>query len=164
MAGSDTLTGGTGADTFAYDRFGSGGPGPGTGTGGIDTITDFHGHASEGDRIDLRTLTNLTTFSQITNNAVETGSGATLKTTITFAQDPTTQLVLQGVALASLTASDFIFAIPSPGSSIAVAVQTPDGYTSARCIATWRPATRSNRRITVRTSSPSMSQKASRSR
>jgi hypothetical protein len=32
---------------------GNGNIGQGTGTGGIDTITDFHGHASEGDRIDF---------------------------------------------------------------------------------------------------------------
>jgi Ca2+-binding RTX toxin-like protein len=107
--------------------------GSGTGTGGIDTITDFRGHASEGDRIDLRSLTNLTSFSQITNHAVQNGAD----TVITFGQDNTTQLVLKGIDKTTLTASDFILAnapissppnpdIPVP--SVAVTVQTPDGY------------------------------------
>ncbi|WP_280705032.1 VCBS domain-containing protein [Bradyrhizobium sp. BR13661] len=125
MAGNDTLTGGTGADIFVYDRFGNGSTGHGTGTGGIDTITDFN--SGEGDRIDLRSLTNLTSFSQILANALETGSGPTLKTTITFGGDDTTELVLLGVSKASLKASDFILH-SATHDSVAVTVQTPDGY------------------------------------
>ena len=104
FAGDDTLIGGTGADTFVYDRLGTGGTGHGTGNGGIDTITDFHGHNSEGDRIDLRSLTNLTNFNQITNNAVQNGADAI----ITFGQDDTTMLVLRAVDWTTLTANDFI--------------------------------------------------------
>lgn len=123
LAGNDTLTGGTGADVFVYDRMGNGGTGNGTGTGGIDTITDFHGHASEGDRIDLRSLNNLTAFSQITNNAVQSGAD----TVIQFGQDNTTELVLKGIDKTTLAASDFILH-SSVTATVSVTVQSADGY------------------------------------
>ena len=125
LGASDTLTGGTGADIFVYDRLG--------GNGGIDTVTDFKGHLSEGDRIDLRAQTGLTSFSQLTSITAQVGAD----TVITFNSDPNTKLVLQGVTAATLTASDFILAhapiSPFPPASVAVptisvSVQTPDGY------------------------------------
>jgi VCBS repeat-containing protein len=110
-ADDDTLTGGTGADTFVYNRLGV--------SGGVDTITDFSGHSGEGDRIDLRAQTALTTFAQLNTIAQQVGAD----TVITFNTNSATQLVLQGIAKTTLTASDFIFA-----GQVAVAVQTPDGY------------------------------------
>jgi len=118
------LTGGTGADIFVYDS-----------AGGNDRITDFN--RSEGDRIDLRptgisgnpTLT-AGTFDPATNvfTAVSGGADTRITDLAHFGSTSSNSIVVQGVAAGSFVASDFIFAIPSPGSSIAVTVQTPDGY------------------------------------
>jgi Ca2+-binding RTX toxin-like protein len=124
---NDVLTGGAGADIFVYES-----------GGGNDRITDFH--RSEGDRIDLRLagitgigvgpgLATLTagTFDPTTNTftpGVPAGTGSDTRVTGFGAGN---SIVLQGVAAASFVASDFIFA-SSAGASVAVTVQTPDGY------------------------------------
>jgi Ca2+-binding RTX toxin-like protein len=119
LAGNDVLTGGTGADIFVYNS-----------GGGNDRITDFN--RSEGDRIDLRLagiagIGNLTfvagTFDSATNIFTPVAGGADTRITGFGAGNTIT---LQGVASTSFVASDFMFA--QPGGSIAVTVQTPDGY------------------------------------
>ena len=90
--GDDTVTGGPGADTFVYA----------TG-GGADQITDFN--RTQGDRIDLTGVSGIFSLSDVQSHAATAGSN----TVITFT--PGNSITLQNVAVGSLVASDFIFAV-----------------------------------------------------
>ena len=116
--GNDTLIGGTGSDIFVFKIGVNDGNTPPTNN---DTITDFS--HSEGDRIDLRSITSIHSLSDLL--ALGTQSGP--DTVFTFSSADPTSLTLKNVQMSNLTASDFIFA-SSLGPSVAVTVQTPDGY------------------------------------
>jgi VCBS repeat-containing protein len=108
-----TLTGGTGSDIFVYK--------PGY---GVTTITDFS-HAS-GDRIDLRAFTGIHGINDLTFSV----SGSTLTiTSAAYFSGSIHNIVIQGYDAVNnpVTASDFIFNVAG-GSSVAITVQTPDGY------------------------------------
>jgi VCBS repeat-containing protein len=110
---NDTLIGGTGSDIFVYK--------PGY---GVTTIADFS-HAS-GDRIDLRAFTGIHGIGDLTFSV----SGSTLTiNSATYFPGSIHNIVVQGYDPVSnpVTASDFIFNVAG-GSSVAVTVQTPDGY------------------------------------
>ena len=85
--------------------------------GNVLTITDFHGHGSEGDRIDLRHLPGITSFSQLVITNVSGNAE------ITFGSGSFPKIILIGVNGSTLNASDFII-----GNQVNVQVQTPDGY------------------------------------
>ena len=87
--GADVLTGGGGADTFVLQ--------PGY---GADEITDFS-HA-QGDKIDLTAIAGLNTFGALLAREVQVGPN----TVINLPGGGT--VTLDGVAMASLQASDFI--------------------------------------------------------
>ena len=105
LAGSDNLTGGTGADIFIYTNAGQ--------LGGADIITDFN--QSEGDRIDLRSLT-VSGFGGLALTQV--GSN----TVLTFGGTGNT-LTLQGITSTDLMGRDFLF-----HGMVAITVQTSVGY------------------------------------
>ncbi|GEM_PF-819820 len=111
--GNDVLSGGTGSDIFVYK--------PGD---GVTTITDFS-HAS--DRIDLRAFAGVHGIGDLT--FAFSGSTLTITSLAGGFNDDNHKIVIQGYNSASnpVTASDFIFANPS-GDSVAVTVQTLDGY------------------------------------
>ena len=88
--GGDTLTGGGGADTFVYS----------TGSG-ADVLLDFH--QSEGDKIDLRGVSNVHSFSELLTKITQ-GSPDTV---INFGNGDT--LTLSGVNGAALAPGDFLF-------------------------------------------------------
>jgi VCBS repeat-containing protein len=110
--GNDEVTGGTGADIFVY--------GPGHGD---DAIADFN--RFEADRIDLRAFSSIHSVDDlvITHGTVD---GVANSTILTFDGETLSLRGYDSVAH-PLQASDFIFNAPT-GSSIAVSVQTPDGY------------------------------------
>jgi len=114
--GNDTLTGGTGSDTFVFQVGGFNGNTPPSNN---DTITDFS--HSDGDRIDLRSITTIHSLSDLLLLGTQSG------TNTVFNFSPTDSLTLKNVTMANLTASDFIFNVTT-GPSVAVTVQTPDGY------------------------------------
>ncbi|MBX7458350.1 type I secretion C-terminal target domain-containing protein [Qipengyuania sp. 1NDH17] len=90
-AGTDTITGGAGADMFEFiDLSGS------NLVDGVDTITDFN--ASEGDRIELRLISESLTF-------VENADGTSDQFTLTYDGSGTTVLnvYLAGDLVADLT-------------------------------------------------------------
>ena len=116
--GNDTLTGGTGSDIFVFKVGVTDGNTPPTNN---DIITDFS-HA-DGDRIDLRTISSIHSLSDLL--ALGTQSGP--DTVFTFSSADPTSLTLKNVMMANLMASDFIFNATT-GPSIAVTVQTPEGY------------------------------------
>ncbi|MBR0830454.1 VCBS domain-containing protein [Bradyrhizobium manausense] len=90
---TDALTGGAGADTFAYV----------TGSG-ADLITDFS--QAQGDKIDLTGIAGANgvySLADVVAHAQQVGGN----TVITFSA--TDILTLQGVTLGNLTAADFIF-------------------------------------------------------
>ncbi|WP_286828827.1 MULTISPECIES: beta strand repeat-containing protein [Kordiimonas] len=93
-AGLNILSGGSGADKFVIDALSD------------DTISDFSGAA--GDVIDLSAFATITSFADVLALATE-ASGS-----ITIALPGSSNLVLVGVAIADLTASDFGFANSPP--------------------------------------------------
>ncbi len=110
-AGSDTLWGEDGSDTLtggAGDDIMIGGAGPDTfvfgGGDGHDIIADFTASGAEADRVWLAG-TDLHSFADVVAHA--SFNAATGATTITHNGADT--IVLNGVALASLTAGDFLF-------------------------------------------------------
>ena len=116
--GDDTLIGGTGSDIFVFRVGVNDGN---TSLSNNDIIADFS--HSDGDRIDLRSITSIHSLPDLL--ALGTQSGP--DTVFTFSSADPTTLTLKNVLLTNLTASDFIFA-SSLGPSVAVTVQTPDGY------------------------------------
>jgi VCBS repeat-containing protein len=112
--GNDTLIGGIGADIFVYK--------PGY---GVSTITDFsHG---TGDRIDLRAFSGIHSISDL--NFSVAGNILTITSAAGGFHDAGHKIVIQGYDPVTnpVTASDFIFNATA-GSSVAITVQTPDGY------------------------------------
>jgi Ca2+-binding RTX toxin-like protein len=95
---SSSLTGGLGADTFVYQ----------SGDGAV-TVTDFS--AAQGDKIDVSSISTLTNLSAVLAASSQQGSN----TVISLAGGT---LTLQGVAMSSLTASDFLFAQPAGNGTI----------------------------------------------
>ena len=117
-AGNDTLTGGTGSDIFVYGS-----------SYGNDAVMDFN--RGQGDRIDLRSagVTSaaslvLTTGTYNSTTGVFT-AGAGTDTRITDSADfgSTSSNGIVVVGSTAFLPGDFIFA-----GSVAVTVQTPDGY------------------------------------
>lgn len=106
-ASNDTLTGGTGADIFVYSA-----------GGGADRITDLN--PGDGDRIDLRGVPGVYSLADVLALVSTNGPD----TVITFS--PGNSITLANTALANLVASEFMFA--GAPMSVAVTVQTPDGY------------------------------------
>jgi Ca2+-binding RTX toxin-like protein len=98
--GDDTIIGGTGND-FMIGEAGSDVFVLHTGDG-EDWINDFEVGV---DKIDLSAITSISGFSELTANAAEWVAGSTWLYT-----DPNNYVRLEGVSLASLQASDFIFA------------------------------------------------------
>jgi hypothetical protein len=94
---SSTLTGGLGADTFVYRL-----------TDGAVTVTDFSD--AQGDKIDLSHLGAFFSPADVLSQASQVGANTVIST-------PSGTLTLQGVVLASLQASDFIFS-PSPAPTV----------------------------------------------
>lgn len=92
--GNDVLTGGGGADTF---RFGITPPGYGT---GVDTITDF---VAGLDKIALEGGYTAQSITAILVSAQDTAGGALLNYNGGY-------ILVQGVAVSSLSAGDFLFA------------------------------------------------------
>jgi len=90
-AGNDFLTGGSGSDTFVFGA-----------TDGQDWINDFEVGT---DRIDVSGITGLADFAAIIATAREWVSGSTW-----IYADPENYVRLQGVSIASLQESDFLFA------------------------------------------------------
>ena len=90
--GNDTLTGGGNADTFVY---GAG--------GGADIITDFN--AGQGDKIDLSGIAGINSFADIQAIASQPAGN----TILDFGGGNT--LTLNGVALASLSAGQFVYSL-----------------------------------------------------
>lgn len=90
-AGNDFMIGEAGSDVFVLN----------TGDG-EDWINDFEVGV---DKIDLSAITSISGFSELTANAAEWVAGSTWLYT-----DPNNYVRLEGVSLASLQASDFIFA------------------------------------------------------
>ena len=112
--GNDTLIGGIGADIFVYK--------PGY---GVSTNTDFsHG---TGDRIDLRAFSGIHSISDL--NFSVAGNILTITSAAGGFHDAGHKIVIQGYDPVTnpVTASDFIFNATA-GSSVAITVQTPDGY------------------------------------
>jgi len=93
MKGNDTLTGGTGRDTFVFGL-----------DSGLDTVTDF---TDTKDMIDLTAL-GLSGFSDLTSaNALSAVPvGVILNLSVLGGNG---QVTLDGVNLADLDATDFIF-------------------------------------------------------
>ena len=89
--GNDRLTGGAGSDTFIFSH-------------GRDTVTDFDLDQA-GERIDLRRADTIVDFADLIGGGHLEQQGAN---TVINDQQGTT-LVLQGVSLTDLEASDFIF-------------------------------------------------------
>jgi hypothetical protein len=92
-AGKDLFVGGAGSDTFIVGN-------------GRDTIADFS-HA-QGDRIDLTGVASIASLADVLSHGTQTGADAI----IDFGNG--SGLTLQGVALNSLFASDFIFSNSGP--------------------------------------------------
>jgi Ca2+-binding RTX toxin-like protein len=90
-AGNDTITGGLGNDVILYNA-------PGL---GIDTITDFHGGAGVGDRINVHTV--FANLSAVTAVASQQG----VDTVITI--DGSNKIVLHNFNVGNLAADDFVF-------------------------------------------------------
>ena len=91
-AGSDTLTGNNGADTFA---FASG--------DGVDTITDFS--AVDGDVIDLTAMAEIVDFADLSaNHMQQVGSDVLID------DNDGDTITIQNVVLGDLTVSQFAFA------------------------------------------------------
>lgn len=88
---SDDLTGGDGADTFVFSA-----------GDGADLILDFS--QGEGDLIDLSAL-GITSFAEVDANAYQIGTNTTIEL-----DAGATAITLNGVAIADLSAADFIFA------------------------------------------------------
>ena len=105
--GNDTLTGGTGADIFVFES-GS----------GADTITDFN--VGQGDRIDLRAFTAIHGYSDL---GISFNGGGDM--VVSFAGN---SITLTGVHSGDVGNSNFIFATASGGPSVAITVQSTDGY------------------------------------
>jgi hypothetical protein len=92
-SGAETITGSSAADAFGF--------GPGL---GADVVTNYS--AAQGDKIDLYGFGAVQNFSQVLADASQVGSD----TVITLGAG---SVKLQGVAMSSLTASDFLF-VSSP--------------------------------------------------
>ena len=90
--GTDTLTGGTGNDTFVvHDASGS------------VTVTDFTAGASTDDVINLADVTSLTNFTDVTSAATDVGSDVVIDL------GGGSTLTLTGVLTADLDSTDFSF-------------------------------------------------------
>ena len=94
--GNDTLTGGSGADTFIYAD-----------GGGADFVTDFN--RSQGDTIDLTGVLGIVTFADVQSKATLSGGS----TVLNFGGGNT--LTLTGVA--SLQQGDFVLSVAINGTS-----------------------------------------------
>ncbi len=90
-AGDDLLTGGQGGDVFVY--------GPGFGN---DVITDFAPTGGGHDLIQI-SKTIFANFAVVHSHMAQVGAD------VVISADPTDSITLKGVAMASITASDFLF-------------------------------------------------------
>ncbi len=90
-AGDDLLTGGQGGDVFVY--------GPGFGN---DVITDFAPTGGGHDLIQI-SKTIFANFAVVHSHMAQVGAD------VVITADPTDSITLKGVAMASITASDFLF-------------------------------------------------------
>ena len=126
--GNDFLTGGTGADIFVY------------GQGyGITQISDFSHR--EGDRIDLRALSNVHSVQDLTMSIF--GSTLVITSPANFG-DVSHEIIIQGFDPVNnpVTPSDFIF---NSATSASVAVTVPtSARRSSRALRTWCSGRRSS--------------------